>query len=51
MFILIPFGFSVGFVIAEIGGVEMRRAMGHLEGVEIGPMFLVIRRVLLLPSL
>ena len=30
MFILISFGFSVGVVIAGIGGVGMRRAMGHL---------------------
>ena len=39
MFILISFGFSVGVVIAGIGGVGMRRAMGRLGGVEIGPMF------------
>jgi len=29
----------VGVVIAGIGGVGMRRAMGRLGGVEIGPMF------------
>jgi len=39
VFILIFFGFLVGVVIAGIGGVGMRRAMGYLGGVEIGPMF------------
>jgi len=39
VFILISFGFLVGVVIVGIGGVRMQRAMGHLEGVEIGPMF------------
>jgi len=39
VFILVSFGFSVGVIIAGIGGVGMRRAMGHLGGVEIGPMF------------
>ena len=39
MFILISFRFSVGVVIAGIGGVGMQRGMGHLVGVEIGPMF------------
>jgi len=39
VFILNSFGFLMGVVIAGIGGVGMRRAMGHLGGVEIGPMF------------
>jgi len=39
VFILISFGFSVGVVIVVIGGVGMRRAMGHLGGVVISPMF------------
>ena len=39
MFILISFGFSVGVVIVGICGVGMQRGMGHLGGVEIGPMF------------
>ena len=39
MFILISFGFSVGVVIAGIGGVGMWRGMGRLGGVEISLMF------------
>jgi len=39
VFILISFRFSVGVIIAVIGGVRMQRVMGHLKGVEIGLIF------------